>query len=60
MPEGFLNKSVEGEVLATSGGGSNLGGDMIDTKGVAKALLQYCSTDKPAEALIQGMDHGLP
>ena len=44
MSEGFPNKSVEGKVLVTSGGGSNLGGDMIDTKGVAKALLQYRHT----------------
>ena len=38
-------------------------GDMINTKGVTKALLQDSQgqpPDKPAEALIQGMDHGLP
>ena len=44
MPEGFPNKSVKGKVLVTSGGGGNLGGDMIDIKGVAKALLQYRHT----------------
>ena len=58
VPEGFPNKSMEGKVLVTFGGGSNLGGDMIDTKGVAKTLLQYRHTlvlgiwNSPAQILL--------